>query len=59
MTLFETCQIHLYGGEDKTAKFENVTRNGGRYASGRSLWSGGYDLNLNLEGAKFESLSGY
>jgi hypothetical protein len=35
MTLFETCQIHLYGGKDKNAKFENVDRNGGQYASER------------------------
>jgi len=35
ITLFETCQIHIYGGKDKTAKLENVTRNFGRYANGR------------------------
>lgn len=37
ITLFETCQIHIYGAKDKTAKLENVTRNCGRYASGRVI----------------------
>ena len=59
ITLYETCQIHLYGGEDKTAKFENVTRNAGGMQVDGSHWCGGYDLNLNLGGAKSESLSGY